>query len=123
MGFSPETLRDLCLYHWPGNVRELQHVVERAVLLCNERIIDSRCLLLGATQETLLNGSFQELKAQVVSQFEQSYIQSLLSIHRGNITRAARAAKKECRTFRALIRKHNIDVRLFKAGHPQRAGK
>jgi two-component system, NtrC family, response regulator GlrR len=117
MSFSPETMRDLCLYHWPGNVRELQHVVERAVLLCDGRIIDSRHLLLGDAQETAIQGSFQELKAQVVSQFEQSYIRSLLSAYRGNITRAAKAAKKECRTFRALIRKHKIDVQRFKTGH------
>lgn len=120
MSFSPETMRDLCLYHWPGNVRELEHVVERAVLLCDGRIIDSRHLLLGTAPETVFQGSFQELKAQVVSQFEQSYIQSLLSAYRGNITRAARAAKKECRTFRALIRKHKIDVQRFKPGYPKR---
>ena len=116
MRFSPETMRDLCLHNWPGNIRELQHVVERAVVLCNERTIDSRHLLLGAAQKTAFHGSFQDLKARVVSQFEQSYIQSLLSAHSGNVTRAARAAKKECRTFRALIRKHNIDVQSFKAG-------
>jgi DNA-binding NtrC family response regulator len=119
MSFSPQTMGDLCLYHWPGNVRELQHVVERVVLLCNTRIIDSTNLLLGASQEAAPQGSFQEMKARVVSQFEQSYIQSLLSAYRGNITKAARAANKECRTFRALIRKHHIDVQRFKAGLPQ----
>jgi two-component system response regulator GlrR len=118
IGFSPETMRDMCLYPWPGNVRELQHVVERAVLLCNGRIIDRAHLLLGVAEEAVFQGSFQDLKAQVVSQFEQSYIQSLLSVYRGNITRAARAANKECRTFRALIRKHKIDVQRFKEGLP-----
>lgn len=116
MSFSPETMRDLCLYHWPGNVRELQHVVERSVLLCSGRIIDSRHLQLGPRQEPVLQGSFQDLKAEVVSQFERNYIQSLLTAYKGNITRAAKAAKKECRTFRALIRKHNIDVQSIKAG-------
>jgi len=29
----------LMKYHWPGNIRELSHLVERAVLLCNEPCI------------------------------------------------------------------------------------
>jgi len=27
-------------YDWPGNIRELRHVIERAVLLCDEETID-----------------------------------------------------------------------------------
>jgi transcriptional regulator of acetoin/glycerol metabolism len=35
--------------------------------------------------------------------------------HQGNVTQAARAAQKNRRAFWELIRKHNIDVRSFKA--------
>jgi DNA-binding NtrC family response regulator len=31
-------------HQWPGNVRELQHVVERAVLLCPDDVIQSEHL-------------------------------------------------------------------------------
>ncbi len=40
-GFSPEAINKLRQYPWPGNVRELQNAVERAVLLCEEEIIDA----------------------------------------------------------------------------------
>ena len=39
--------RDALLhYAWPGNVRELQNVIERAVILCNEEMLDRRHLAL-----------------------------------------------------------------------------
>jgi DNA-binding NtrC family response regulator len=58
--------------------------------------------------------SFQEMKANVISEFETNYIQNLLVVYRGNITKAAEAAQKERRTFWQLIRKHKIDVEKFK---------
>jgi PAS domain S-box-containing protein len=38
-GISPEALSRLKTYHWPGNVRELANVIERAVILCQGRLI------------------------------------------------------------------------------------
>ncbi len=39
-GITPRALEALTAYHWPGNIRELKHVIERAVLLCDEDQID-----------------------------------------------------------------------------------
>lgn len=38
--FSAEANAALLAYGWPGNVRELQNVIERAVILANERVLD-----------------------------------------------------------------------------------
>src|SRR4029453_18579889 len=35
----PDAIRALVDYSWPGNVRELQHVIERAVILTEGRLI------------------------------------------------------------------------------------
>jgi DNA-binding NtrC family response regulator len=43
-GLSPEALTALQSYPWPGNVRELQHVIERAVILTPDPIIQPHCL-------------------------------------------------------------------------------
>jgi two-component system, NtrC family, response regulator GlrR len=111
--FSPEAERKLLLYSWPGNVRELEHVIERVLILCNETIIrEEHITLPGDNISTRM--SFQEMKASVISQFEVTYIRSLLTVYRGNITRAAQAAQKERRTFWGLVRKHNIDVQKYK---------
>jgi Response regulator containing CheY-like receiver, AAA-type ATPase, and DNA-binding domains len=39
-GITPRALDALLAYHWPGNIRELKHVIERAVLLCDDDQID-----------------------------------------------------------------------------------
>jgi two-component system, NtrC family, response regulator HydG len=38
-GVSDEVLMIFMNYPWPGNVRELEHVIERAFVLCRDRII------------------------------------------------------------------------------------
>lgn len=37
-------LDKLCAYNWPGNVRELEHIVQRAVLLCQQDTIRAKDL-------------------------------------------------------------------------------
>ncbi len=36
---NPEALKLLIQYGWPGNVRELENVMERAVILCGDKVI------------------------------------------------------------------------------------
>ena len=37
--FTEESLNEMLAYRWPGNVRELEHVIERAVILAEGRIL------------------------------------------------------------------------------------
>jgi two-component system response regulator GlrR len=60
-------------------------------------------------------GGFQEMKTKVIEEFERAYLSELLSSHHGNISRAARAAKKERRAFQRLLQKHGLDRRIFSA--------
>jgi two-component system, NtrC family, response regulator GlrR len=106
------------MHHWPGNVRELKHVIERAVLLGQgtslcEADID---IDLAAPQapDNALAISFRDAKKRVVDAFERSYIEQLLIAHSGNITIAARTAKKDRRAFFELMRKHRIEPQRFR---------
>ena len=114
VAFSADAERKLLLYSWPGNVRELEHVIERVVVLCTQKIIQEEHIILSSEHNGTVQ-SFQEMKARVISQFETDYIQSLLIAYKGNITKAAQAAQKERRTFWELMRKHKIDVQSFKS--------
>ena len=116
--FSPEAQRKLMLYSWPGNIRELEHVIERTVVLCSRRRIEENLIVFPGENDTLTRLSFQEMKANVISQFETNYIQNLLIAYKGNISKAAKAAQKERRTFWQLVRKHKIDVQKFKTQPP-----
>ncbi len=50
--FSDEARTILDQYHWPGNVRELENVIERAIILSNDKVIDSNDLGLNPTAPT-----------------------------------------------------------------------
>ena len=111
---SPEAMAALVSYSWPGNVRELEHTIERAVMLCGADVIGGGDLSLPGRAATDAPESFRQEKARVVAQFERSYVERLLLSHEGNISSAARAARKNRRAFWQLIRKHHIDASRFK---------
>jgi two-component system, NtrC family, response regulator GlrR len=119
---SPDALRKLKRYDWPGNVRELENLIERAVALSESRSIHGADIDLPQENSpvvTTLPISFQEAKTRYVAQFERDYVQELLRLHQGNITKAAQSAMKDRRAFWELIRKHKIDARSFKPGLPR----
>ena len=111
---STAAMSKLMLYQWPGNVRELEHVIERGVVMCEGPVLGDKDVTLSRAQHDASHCSFQEGKARAVSQFELNYIKGLLIAYGGNITRAAKAANKNRRAFWELIRKHRIDVSIFK---------
>lgn len=57
---------------------------------------------------------FQQAKNSVVQRFETAYIRAALVRNQGNITHAARTAKKHRRSFWELMRKHNIDADIYR---------
>jgi DNA-binding NtrC family response regulator len=62
-GFSPEAAERLRLFDWPGNVRQLQNEVQRAVLLCEEKVVDGADLsITSVTSETNGDTSFTLLE-------------------------------------------------------------
>jgi two-component system, NtrC family, response regulator GlrR len=119
--FTPDALQKLLGHDWPGNVRELRHVIERSVLLSSNDEIDANDIAIDTELECndntvgdeLASESFQVAKKRVVDRFERQYIETLLAMHKGNLTRAALAAKKNRRAFFELIRKHHIDTHRF----------
>jgi transcriptional regulator with PAS, ATPase and Fis domain len=45
---SPEGLHLLTVHNWPGNVRELEHVIERAVVMCEGARLEAHDLVLSS---------------------------------------------------------------------------
>jgi DNA-binding NtrC family response regulator len=82
--------------------------------MCEREVIGSEDIQLPRLKPGATEASFQEMKATMIAQFERTYINGLLRAHRGNISKAARAARKDPRALRQLIRKHKIDARVFK---------
>jgi two-component system response regulator GlrR len=114
-GFSAEARHKMLMYDWPGNVRELEHVVERAVVMTDNELIQAAEVIQTRGQSQTVLESFGVAKTKFVAQFERRYIQDLLLAYEGNVTHAAVAAHKNRRALWALIRKHQIDMQSIRS--------
>lgn len=114
-GFEDSVIARMLAYHWPGNVRELQAVVQRAVLTAKSALLTAADLDLPETSVTAsAHLTLKAAKHVAVSQCERTYLSSVLRRCEGNITRAAKLAGKERRSFQRLLRKYSIAVPQFK---------
>jgi DNA-binding NtrC family response regulator len=95
-------------HSWPGNVRELQNLLMRAIVLSDRDSIEISDLDLPEDGSPAEDQSFRAMKSRVVWRFEHDFLSTVLRAHKGNITRAAFAVKKNRRAFWELLRKHNL---------------
>ena len=108
-GFTRETLERLRAYGWPGNERELLERVRAALRLARGDEIDAEDLALGsATSDEL--PSFRDAKRA----FERDYVARVLRLCEGNISRAARIAKKDRKDFYDVLRRNQINPDDFR---------
>jgi DNA-binding NtrC family response regulator len=105
---SRTALEKLLAYEWPGNVRELENIIERAIVLSEQPLITGEDICVPQTSPSAEEMSFKALKAHAIAEFETAYVRRLLVLNDGNISKAARAAKKNRRAFWQLMRKHDI---------------
>jgi two-component system response regulator GlrR len=109
VGFTAEARNALVAEPWPGNVRELGERIRQAVRLSVNGAISAEALLL-ASPDTDRVPSFKEAKRA----FETRYVIGLLRRCGGNISRAARLAKKDRKDFYDVIRRTGIDPTEFR---------
>ena len=80
---SPVAMDKLKRYAWPGNIRELQHALERAVIMTDSNSLQESDFLfsrpVSSTSSETLN----------LDEVEKSAIVKALSLHSGNISKAA----------------------------------
>ena len=106
-GFSSDARQALLAEPWPGNVRELRARVREAVQLAGDGAVTSEALMLAADQDF---PSFKEAKRA----FETRYVEGMLRRCGGNISRAARLAKKDRKDFYDVIRRTGVDPSRFR---------
>ena len=95
---------------WPGNVRQLLNVVEQAAALSPAPAVSEALI-----QEVLRHRP-EEITplAQAQREFERDYLVDLLQATAGNVTRAARLAKRNRTEFYRLLRRHELEPELFR---------
>jgi DNA-binding NtrC family response regulator len=88
-GLSEKFIEKLEAYNWPGNIRELKNIIERAVILADDSILDES-LLPYEMQEPQPTKSGNLLSAFDLSSIEKLHIQRVLNHAHGNRAETAR---------------------------------
>lgn len=107
---APDALEMLVRADWPGNVRQLCNALEQAVVLSTSPVI-SAALLANALHE--IPDELLPLK-DARDRFEQDYLIRLLQITSGNVSHAARLARRNRTEFYKLLHRHRLDPGHFK---------
>lgn len=96
----------LCSYNWPGNVRELSHVIERAVILCRDEIINDTHITLPQSDTTTAedHGNLRPL-----DDIELEMIKKALEKYQGHISKAASALGISRNALYRRMEKHQLD--------------
>jgi two-component system response regulator GlrR len=108
--YAPEAVELLATADWPGNVRQLQNVVRQNVALSQTPIMPVELV-----QQSLGGGpgrlpSFDEAR----DEFTRSYLSQILQITGGNVSQAARLAKRNRTDFYKLLGRHQLTPEEFK---------
>ena len=96
---------------WPGNIRQLFNVVRQNVALAGSPVISAELVrsALGDHGERL--PSFSDAR----DEFTRNYLSQILQITGGNVSQAARLAKRNRTDFYKLLARHDLTPDAFKA--------
>jgi DNA-binding NtrC family response regulator len=132
--FTPAARRLLVDYDWPGNVRELENVVERAVVLSSQEVLDVDLLPESVRSKELIGGTrlyFSEYAPplagepgsrtgadssktslfQIMDEIERRVISDMLESTGWNQTEAAEHFQIPLSTLNQKIKRLGIDAR------------
>ncbi len=108
--YAPEAVELLSTAEWPGNVRQLQSVVRQNVAMSQTQVIPAELVeaALGGAGGRL--ASFDEAR----DDFTRNYLVQILQITAGNVSQAARLARRNRTDFYKLLDRHQLVPAEFK---------
>ena len=137
-GFSPPATQALLNHHWPGNVRELKNTAERAMFhwAADQNTSEIESVILDPfakftpgdnttrTQQTESSAAATSADnlatanlglREMLHESERAHVERALHRHHGQQKPAAKALQLSYDQLRGIIRKHDIDVKQYRA--------
>jgi two-component system response regulator GlrR len=107
---APDALEYLKDAPWPGNIRQLKNVISQLVALSPGSVISRALVQQHVSGMADDPQSFTDAR----NDFERGYLVKVIAEEGGNVTRAARRAKRNRTDFYKLLAKHNIAPAAYK---------
>jgi two-component system, NtrC family, response regulator GlrR len=109
--YSPKAIELLATTDWPGNVRQLFDLVKRNVALSHGEVISKEFVERSLGGEAAKIPTYDEAR----DQFSRDYLAENLQRTAGNVTQAARLAKRSRTDFYKLLARYRLHAEDFKS--------
>lgn len=109
--YAPEAVEMLVTAEWPGNVRQLYNVVRQNVALSRSPVISGEMVQQSLGEHAGKLASFTDAREE----FTRNYLSQILQITMGNVSQAARLAKRNRTDFYKLLARHDLNPDAFKS--------
>ncbi len=108
--YAPEAVEMLVTAEWPGNIRQLYNVVRQNVALSRSPVISGELVRQSLGEHAGKLASFSDAR----DEFTRNYLSQILQITTGNVSQAARLAKRNRTDFYKLLSRHELNPDEFK---------
>ena len=105
--FTIEAMEELLSYSWPGNVRELENVIERAVIVSANEMLDVDNLMLQSNSG-IKDPYMEKTLKDAIIQFKKYFIKSVLDRNNWNQTLSSKVLGIQRTYLSKLIKEHNL---------------
>jgi len=109
--YAPEAVELLVTAEWPGNIRQLYNVVRQNVALSRSPVISGELVQSSLGEHAGKLASFSDAR----DEFTRNYLSQILQITVGNVSQAARLAKRNRTDFYKLLARHDLNPDSFKS--------
>lgn len=107
-GIEEKAMKILMSYSWPGNVRDLEHVIERAIVMSDQSMLEPADLLFDLSYQSQEQDNWNYQKA--LQEFNRNYLLRVLSKTRGNKREAARLIQISHAKLYRLLAKSGLSL-------------
>jgi two-component system response regulator GlrR len=108
--YAPEAVEMLVTAEWPGNIRQLYNIVRQNVALSRSPVISAELAQQSLGEHGGKLASFTDAR----DEFTRNYLSQILQITMGNVSQAARLAKRNRTDFYKLLARHDLNPDQFK---------